>query len=112
MAMHGTDPFTWWLNKRATRHGRGPWFNNWRGWARYRTGLWPLFAKIPLIDRRGITIFIKGEVIYLWPWNRDKEGRCWYATEIGGCFHTLAEIDAFWEEYDCSRATIAELEDC
>lgn len=64
----------------------------------------------------GIITFRGGEeLIWLWPWKRrafncDGSSAVWYAVDLAHGYRTLAEIDAFWEEYSeaCRAAALRE----
>jgi hypothetical protein len=64
----------------------------------------------------GIIIFHKGsELIWLFPWKRknfncDGSYAVWYCVDLAHGYKSLADIDAFWEEYSaaCHKAALRE----
>lgn len=57
------------------------------------------------INRYGWWRFYKGsEVCWLWPWRRLEKGEKWLNT-LPLAFHTLREMDAFWDGFwEANRA--------
>ena len=66
-----------------------------------KTKAFILFAKVLIVNiEYGIWFPYKGdEVLYLWPWKRNKNNKKFVSLLCCGEFDSLKEIDRFWKEY-------------